>query len=172
MAMFRMKHEYVPYAILWILIISVFAAQGLFATNAPTAVNGTFTINTSDGTAFQINDTSMLETASLTLGGNYHAPGANGNIKLRVTSGTITIGTNTYTIQNGNGVYDPATGHIIITARVNVQSGEKGRNLILFGYVSTSYGSDNLGGPVTFVKPLSKLSGAYFLAINANLALS
>jgi hypothetical protein len=172
MVVFGMKHGYVPYAFLWILIISVFAAQGVAASIAPTAANGTFTITTTasgENIAFQINDTSATEPASVILSGTYHAPTPNGNIKLHITSGSVTIGTNLYTIKNGNGVYDPTSGHIIIIARVNAQLGAKGRSLVLFGYVSTP---SSLGGPVTFVKPLSKLSGAYFLAINANLALS
>jgi hypothetical protein len=165
--MFRMKREYVPFAFLWILIISVFAAQGLAA-----SVNGNFSItptSPSDGLAFKISDPSATEIASVTLEGSYHSVSAKGNIRLRVTSGSVTIGGNTYAIQNGNGVYNPTSGHIIIIARLNVQPGEKQRNLTLFGYVSSP---SSLGGSVTFIKPESKLSGAYFLAINANLALT
>jgi hypothetical protein len=175
MATFRMKHRYVPFAFLSILMISVFVAEGFALLGTTDAVNGTFTITTTtpstDGFAFKISDPSITETAAVTLDGNYRSVGANGNVKLHVTSGSITIGSNTYTVQNGKGAFDPTTGRIIIVARVNVQHGGQGRQLILFGYVSTN-GYNNLGGPVTFTKPQSKLSGAYFLAINANLALT
>jgi hypothetical protein len=175
--MFRMKRTHVPYVLLWLLVVSIFAAQGLASSKGPIGVSGTFTITTpTSGLAFKINDPSATETASVSLQGTYEGVGTNGkNIKLHDISGSITIGATSYALLDGHGVYDPGTGHIIITAHVNVQDGEKGQNLILFGYVSPSYSYgyyNGLGGPVSFKKPQSKLSSDYFLAINANLELT
>jgi hypothetical protein len=170
----HMKRAYVPYVFAWLLIVSIFAVQGVTLAKGPPAVNGNFTFTSTTGLAYKINDTSVfytLDPGSVTIEGTYREVGKNTQmVKLDVTSGWVTINGVTHDLDRGKGVYNPTTGKIVITALVDVQPGEHGRNLILHGTISSDYYYSQLGGGVTFGKPQSKLSGAYFLAIEGTVA--
>jgi hypothetical protein len=169
-----MKRAYLSYVALWLIVVSIFVAQGVTQAKPPNATTGDFTLTSTSGSAFKINDTSQVESASIILQGTYSTVGKDANmIKLTVTSGSVTINGVTYDLQRGEGVYNPGTGKIVITALVDVQPGQQGRNLILYGAVSSGYYYySQLGGDVTFRRPQSKLSGAYFLAIDGTLTLT
>jgi hypothetical protein len=168
-----MKRSYVPYIFVWLLIVSIFAVQGVTLAKGPPTANGLFTFTSTTGSAFKINDTSVVESASVSLGGTYQEVGKGTQmVKLNITSGSVTVAGVSQTLKSGNGVYNPGTGKIIVTALVDVQPGEHGRSLVLYGNVSSGYYYSQLGGDVTFRKPQSKLSGAYFLAVDGTLSFS
>jgi hypothetical protein len=159
----------VSFVFLWLLVLGILVAQPALSA-APPGIKGDFSL-TASGLAFKINDTSSVGAASVSITGRFDGVGKETKmVKLNDLSGSITVAGVTHNIIGGKGVYNPSTGRIIITAKVGVQPGEKGRNLVLYGHVSSGY--SQLGGPVTFKKPQSKLSAAYFLALNGNLQLT
>jgi hypothetical protein len=169
-----MKRAHLPYLALWLVILSVFAAQGVTMAKSP-ATTGHFTFNSTTGSAFMVNDASAPPVSvTISIAGTYHQVGSGGKIvQLTVTSGSITVnGGAAQDLLKGNGVYNPATGKIVITALVDVPPGAHGRNLVLYGTVSSGYYYSQLGGTATFVMPQSKLSGAYFLAVEGTLSFS
>jgi hypothetical protein len=159
----------VSFVLLCLLVLGIFIVQPVLS-KPPPKINGHFTL-TASGSAFKINETSIVKLASLSIIGEFEGVGKNTKtVKLNDLSGSITIDGASHDIISGKGVYNVRTGKIIITAKVDVQPGEKGHSLILYGHISSGY--SELGGPVVFRKPQSKLGASYFLVLNGYLQLT
>jgi hypothetical protein len=158
--------------LLWLLILSIVVAQPVFSKpTIPTPrLDRDFAIIAS-GLAFRINDTSIVKVASLSITGKFDAVGKGARmVKLSDLYGFIKIDGESHDIIGGRGVFNLWTGKIIITAKIDAQLGEKERTLILYGHVSSGYGE--LGGPIMFRRPQSKLAATYFLDLNGFLQLT
>lgn len=118
---------------------------------------------TGTGTAFKINNQTIHDSVSLnlTVTVDKNSPG---RAKLTVTSGTIMIGTQTYTVVNGHGIINFHSDKILLHVHLKDSSGHSAR-LFLFGKASTIPKSLSVGSSFNadFKKPESKLAGKWFL---------
>lgn len=89
---------------------------------------------------------------------------SHGNARLNITSGTLTIGSQTYTVIEGRGIINFHSDKIIIHVTLKNANGNS-THLILFGKASDLPKSLAVNGSfnVNFKMPQSKLAGKWFL---------
>jgi hypothetical protein len=95
----------------------------------------------------------------------------NGTIMFNVTGTSLTIGTTTYNVANGTGIFNQHS--MIVVLHATVTNGSTTGHLILIGEVTGTApgeGSHNLS--VSFGSPQSKLAASFFLSLDGTLTLS
>ncbi len=125
--------------------------------------NGSVLHITGTGTAVQIGNRTIHDSASLDLTAKVGKV-SHGNARLNITNGTLTIGSQTYTVIEGRGIINIHSDKIIIHVTLKNASGNS-THLILFGKASDLPKSLAVNGSfnVDFKMPQSKLAGKWFL---------
>lgn len=126
--------------------------------------NGMVLTITGSGTAFNITDQSKHQSASISLTVKVERA-SNGRALLKVTGGTLTIGSETLTVDGGRGIVNVHSGRLLLKVHLK-DSGHGPTHLVLFGKVNGSVPSKlNVGATfsVDFLKPQSKLAGRWFV---------
>ncbi len=127
----------------------------------PLAVGTTLTISGS-GTAFKIGNRTVTESASISLTATV-IKSSPGRGMLNFTSGTLTIGSNTYTVVRGHGIITFHSDRMILHLVVKNSAGDT-FHLILNGRHAKA--SSTTAFTVDFTMPQSKLAHSWFLKIN------
>ena len=127
----------------------------------PLAVGTTLTISGS-GTAYKIGNRTVTESASISLTATVIKSSPGRGI-LNFTSGTLTIGSNTYTVVRGHGIITFHSDRMILHLVVKNGAGDT-FHLILNGRHAKA--SSNTAFTVDFRMPQSKLAHLWFLKIN------
>ncbi len=120
-----------------------------------------YRIHDGSGTAFNITDKDDHRTASLDLTVKVEKTNF-ARVKLTVESGTLTIGSDSFTVKAGNGIINLHSMKVVIHARVDDGKGHV-MHLILFGHL-TKLNSDG-SATINFVMPQSKLAHEWFLEL-------
>ncbi len=154
------------------VIVPAYAAQpttvppvalGHSKVSRPLQAGMVFTI-TGSGTAFQISDQSTTTTASISLTVKVNRAAFGGAI-LSVTSGSLMIGSDTWTVDSGRGLLNFHSGKVLLKVSFKDSSGNTS-HLVLFGRVTGHLSSTlNIGDTfnVDFLSHQSKLAGKWFL---------
>jgi hypothetical protein len=128
---------------------------------APLLAKGTTLTISGSGTAYKIGDKDDTATASLSLTATV-VGSSPGRGMLNLTSGTMTVGSDTYTAVRGHGVInyhsDKMTLHLVVK-----NSAGKEVHLILHGHNAKA--SQSSAFTVDFAMPQSKLGHLWFLKI-------
>ncbi len=98
--------------------------------------------------------------------------GTNGTMMFNVTGTSLTIGSTTYTVANGSGIFNQHS--MIVVLHATVTNGSTTGHLILIGTVAgtfTGEGSGN-GFNVAFGSPQSKLASSFFLSLDGTMTIS
>jgi len=124
-----------------------------------------FTI-TGTGTAYNITDQTKTATVDLrlTVTAEKVTPGV---AKLKVSGGTLKVGSDTFTVEKGKGRLNIHSEKILLHIELKDGNG-KIWHLILYGKVSSSIPKTWSNGSsltVDFMKPQSKIAGKWFLSI-------
>jgi hypothetical protein len=120
---------------------------------------------TGSGTAYEIRNQTIQQTASLSLTVKVDRAAFGGAI-LTVTGGSLTIGSDTWTVDSGRGMLNFHSGRMVLKVSVKNSSGATG-HLVLFGKVTADLTSAiNVGTSinVNFLHHQSKLASKWFLA--------
>ncbi len=126
--------------------------------------NGMVLTISGSGTAFNITDQSNHQSASISLTVKVEKISL-GRAMLRVTGGTLTIGSQTLTVEGGRGILNVHSGKLLLKVHLK-DSGHGPLHLVLFGKVNGQVPSKLDAGAsfsVDFLKPQSKLAGRWFL---------
>ena len=119
---------------------------------------------TGSGTAMQISNQSVTQSASVSLTVRVERVSFGGAI-LSVTGGSLMIGSDTWTVSNGRGLLNFHSGKVLLKVSVKDSSGNTS-HLVLFGKV-TGHLSSTLNVKDSFHVDLlshqSKLAGKWFL---------
>ena len=118
-----------------------------------------FTI-TGSGTATNITNASDHRSASFSLLVKV-VKDSFGRARLKVESGTLTVGSQTFTVDGGNGIINLHSKRLALHIRVD-DGKDRDRALVLYGRVASS-SSDGSSFTVDFKSPQSKLAGEWFL---------
>src|SRR6266567_7102992 len=124
----------------------------------PLATGTTLTISGS-GTAYKIGNRSMTESASISLTATVVKSNP-GRGMLNFTGGTLTIGSNSYTVASGHGIITYHNDKMVLHLVVKDSAGNT-FHLILFGVHAKA--SSTTAFNVDFRMPQSKLAHLWFL---------
>ncbi len=118
---------------------------------------------TGTGTATKIGNHTITDSASIDLTATVNKV-SRGNARLNVTGGTLTIGSQTYTVIEGRGIINFHSHRVIIHVTLKNANGNS-THLNLFGKASSLPKSLSVNSSfnVDFKKPESKLAGKWFL---------
>lgn len=95
----------------------------------------------------------------------------NGTMMFNVTGTSLTIGSTTYNVINGTGIFNQHS--MIVVLHATVTSDSTTGHLILIGEVTgTTSGEGTHGFNVSFGSPQSKLTASFFLSLDGTLTLS
>lgn len=131
--------------------------------NQPLTVGMVLTISGS-GTAFSISDQSTQQSASIQLTVRVDRVSM-GRALVTVTSGTLNIGSATFTADGGRGIINFHSKKTVLHIGLKDSSGNTS-HLVLFGKVDGQVPSTLVDGnsfSVDFVRPQSKLASKWFL---------
>jgi hypothetical protein len=159
----NLKKQSVFFLLAYLVVISLFVAQAPITFEKNKNSSGKISFQSTSGTATPIGKgkASGSTSASLTLSGSFSIQG-NGEIKLSGLTGTLTIGTKTFTITAGHGVISgKGTVEIQATAMTPAGYGFEQFQLVLHG--TSTYTPTQ--GTLVFTSPQSKLASQYFLSI-------
>jgi len=137
--------------------------------NVPIAKGLTFNI-TAMGTAYNITNTSITNTARVTFNATVHKASMGAAI-LKVTEGELKIGNTVYSIEKGWGLISLHSGKIVVHLRVTDPDGAK-LHVMLKGNLTEELPSPFEVGSsvdVVFKKPQSKLGTQFFLDLTGTL---
>jgi hypothetical protein len=90
-------------------------------------------------------------------------------VQFNVTGVTLTIGSTTYTGDNGTGIFNQHS--LVVIVHASVSSGSSSEMLILIGHATVSV-TTNGSTTVTFSSPQSKLASSDFLSLKGTLTVS
>ncbi len=119
---------------------------------------------TGSGTAMQISNQSVTQSASISLTVKVERVSFGGAI-LSVTGGSLMIGSDTWTVSNGRGLLNFHSGKVLLKVSIKDSSGNTS-HLVLFGKVTGHLSSTlnvNDSFNVDFLSHQSKLAGKWFL---------
>ena len=119
---------------------------------------------TGSGTAMQISNQSVTQSASISLTVKVERVSFGGAI-LSVTGGSLMIGSDTWTASNGRGLLNFHSGKVLLKVSVKDSSGNTS-HLVLFGKVTGHLSTTlnvNDSFSVDFLTHQSKLAGKWFL---------
>src|SRR5262245_37012805 len=88
---------------------------------------------TGSGTAYNISDQSTTQTASVTLTARVDRVSL-GRALITVTGGSLTIGSNTMTVDSGRGIVNFHSGRMLL--KVNVKDSSGSMHLVFYGKVN------------------------------------
>jgi hypothetical protein len=129
---------------------------------APLLAKGSTLTITGSGTAYKIGNKTVTESASITLTATV-ARSSPGRGMLNFTGGSLTIGSNTYTVVRGHGTVNGHSDKMILHLTVKNSAGDT-FHLILHGkFQKTSHVESGAGFTIDFVMPQSKLAHLWFL---------
>ncbi len=97
----------------------------------------------------------------------------NGTITFNVTGTSLVIGSTTYTVDNGTGIFNQHS--MVVVVQATVSTGSTTGHLVLKGTAtpSSSTVEGGAGGySVSFTDPQSKLAGSFFLSLDGTLTIS
>ena len=96
----------------------------------------------------------------------------NGTITFTVTSGSLLIGSTSYKVDNGTGIFNQHS--MIVVVQATVTSGSTTAHLVLKGEATkaSSNGEGGTGYNVSFTDPQSKLAGHFFLSLDGTLTIN
>ena len=119
------------------------------------------------GTAFDINDQTQHQTATIQLTVTVERASF-GRALLKVNSGSLTVGSTTYTVDHGRGIVNFHSGRLLLKVMVKNASGVT-FHLVLYGKaagdIPTTFNTGTSFN-VNFLKPQSKLAAHSFLEFN------
>ena len=118
---------------------------------------------TGTGKAYAISDQSTTQTASITITVKVDRVSL-GRALIAVTGGSLTVGSDTMTIDSGRGIVNFHSGRMLL--KVNVKGTNGTMHLVLYGKVNGHLSAPlGVGASFTvdFLKPQSKLAGKYIL---------
>src|SRR2546426_9358980 len=118
---------------------------------------------TGSGKAYTISDQSTTQTTSITLTVKVDRVSL-GRALITVTGGSLTVGSDTMTIDSGRGIVNFHSGRMLL--KVNVKGTTGTMHLVLYGKVNGHLSAPiSIGASFTvdFLKPQSKLAGKYLL---------
>lgn len=149
--------------------VPVFGATAADVDNAihghhktPLLAKGSTLSITGSGTAYKIGNKTITESASITLTSTV-ARSNPGHGILNFTSGSLTIGSNTYTVVRGHGNVNGHNDRMVLHLVVKNSAGDT-FHLILNGkFQKTSNPEGGSGFTVDFTMPQSKLAHLWFL---------
>ncbi len=124
------------------------------------------------GTAFKIGDQDKTQSASISLTVKVERVSF-GRALLNVTSGTLTIGSNTFTVASGHGILNFHSHKMVLQIDLKDSSGKQA-HLMLFGkntHVPSPFDAGDHFS-VDFVKHRSKLAHQWFLDLKATVTRS
>jgi hypothetical protein len=139
---------------------------------APPLTKGmTLTISGS-GTAFKIGDQSTTQSASINLKATVERVSF-GRALLNFTGGTLTVGSNTFTVVGGHGILNFHSHKMVLHLNLKDSTGKQVR-LILFGNNAHVPSPFSVGDhfSVDFMKHQSKLAHQWFLSLSATVTRS
>lgn len=129
---------------------------------APLLAKGSTLTIAGSGTAYKIGNKTVTESASISLTATV-ARSSPGRGMLNFTSGSLTIGSTTYTVVRGHGIVNGHNDKMILHLVVKNSAGDT-FHLILHGkFQKTSNPEGGKGFTVDFVMPQSKLAHLWFL---------
>ena len=129
---------------------------------APLLVKGSTLTITGSGTAYKIGNKTVTESAGLSLTATV-SRSSPGRGMLNFTSGSLTIGSSTYTVVRGHGQVNGHNDKMILHLVVKNSAGDT-FHLILHGkFQKTSHVESGTGFTVDFAMPQSKLAHLWFL---------
>ncbi len=126
--------------------------------------NGMVLTISGSGTAFNITDQSNHQSARISLTVKVEKTSF-GRALLKVTDGTLTIGSETLTVDGGRGILNVHSGRLLLKVHLK-DNGHGPLHLVLFGMVNGHVPSKldaSASFSVDFLKPQSKLAGRWFL---------
>lgn len=129
----------------------------------PPIAKGTTLTITGSGTAYKIGNRTVTESASISLTATL-VRSSSGRGMLNFTSGSLTVGSNTYTVIRGHGVISFHSDRMVLHLVVKDSSG-KMLHLILHGKHAKASSSGSFS--VDFTMPQSKLGHLWFLKFPA-----
>ena len=138
-------------------------AQGHSRVSRPLQAGMVLSI-TGSGTAFKINNQTVTQSASISLNVKVDRTSWGGAI-LDVTGGSLTVGSDTWTVQGGRGLLNFHSGKLLLKVSVKDSSGNTA-HIVLFGKVVGHLASTIDVGKsfnVDFLMHRSKVSGKWFL---------
>lgn len=148
------------------VVVPVFGAAGNDIADAaqghrhtPPIARGAILTITGSGTAYKIGNRTVTESASISLTATV-ARSSPGRGLLNFTGGSLTIGSNTYTVVRGHGMINFHSDKMVLHLVVKDSSGRMLR-LILHG--SHAKASSSSAFSVDFSMPQSKLAHLWFL---------
>ncbi len=95
----------------------------------------------------------------------------NGTITFNVTGTSLVIGSTTYTVDNGTGIFNQHS--MVVVVQATVTSGSTSGHLVLKGVATKASTVEGAGGySVSFTDPQSKLAGSFFLSLDGTLTIS
>src|SRR5437870_830540 len=118
---------------------------------------------TGTGKAYTISDRSTTQTTSITITVRVDRVSL-GRALITVTGGSLTVGSDTMTIDSGHGIVNIHSGRMLL--KVNVKGTTGKMHLVLYGKVNGHLSAPiSIGASFTvdFLKPQSKLAGKYIL---------
>lgn len=152
------------------VIVPVFGATAADIDNAahghhrvPVLAKGTTLTISGSGTAYKIGNRTVTESASISLTATV-ARSSPGRGMLNFTGGTLTIGSETYSVVRGHGVINYHSERMILHLVVKNSAG-KAFHLILNGHHAKA--SSTAAFHVDFTMPQSKLAHLWFLKFEA-----
>jgi hypothetical protein len=89
-----------------------------------------------------------------------------GVILFNVTGTSLRIGSETFTVINGTGIFNRQS--LVVNVHATVTMGGDSGQLVLIGRADSTTGSTTVG----FASPQSKLAGRFFLSFDARLMVS
>ena len=124
------------------------------------------------GTAFKIGDQSTTESASISLTATVERVSF-GRALLNFTGGTLTVGSETFTVVSGHGILNFHSNKMVLHANLKDSTGKQ-VHLILFGKNAHVPSPFNVGDhfSVDFVKHQSKLAHQWFLDLSSTVTRS
>lgn len=148
------------------IVVPVFGATGDAVAQAthghhkvPPIARGTTLTITGSGTAYKIGNRTVTESASISLSATV-VRSSLGRGLLNFTSGSLTVGSVTYTVVRGNGIVNFHSDKMVLHLVVKDSAGKIYR-LILHG--SHAKASSTASFTVDFSRPQSKLGHLWFL---------
>ncbi len=126
--------------------------------------NGMVLTISGSGTSFNITDQSTHQSANISLTVKVERTSF-GRALLKVTGGTLRIGSQTLTVDGGRGILNVHSGRLLLKVHLK-DNGHGPVHLVLFGKVNGHVPSKLDAGTsfsVDFLKPQSKLAGRWFL---------
>jgi hypothetical protein len=124
------------------------------------------------GTAFKIGDQSKTQSASISLTATVERISF-GRALLNFTSGTLTVGSTTYTVVGGHGIISFHSNKMVLHVNLKDSAGKQ-VHLTLFGKNAHVRSPFNVGDhfSVDFVKHQSKLAHQWFLDLSSTVTRS